>query len=73
MNWKVYLQRFRNPGTVLGIVGSVGLLLVQFGIDIDLEWLDNTAKIVCYICIALGFMNNPDTKGIDLPGVGKKQ
>lgn len=64
---KKFLERFKNPGTVISLVGLVGLLLIQFGMEIDTEWLDNTTKIVCSICIILGVMNNPETPGIDMP------
>lgn len=64
---KEFLQRFKNPGTVISLVGLVGLLLIQFGVDIDMEWLDTTTKLACSICIVLGVMNNPETPGIDMP------
>ena len=61
-----YFIRFKNVGTVVSLVGLIGLLLTQFGFKVDLVWLDNTIKLVCSIGIVLGIMNNPDTKGIDL-------
>lgn len=63
MDW----NRFKNPGTILALVGMLGLLANQFGLDIDLEWLDTTADLVCGILILVGVMNNPTTKGIDNP------
>jgi len=68
---KEYLKRLANPGTVLSIVSVIGLLLTQFGIKIDLTWLDTTAKLVCSLGLLLGIMNNPTTPGLDLPVVGK--
>lgn len=62
-----YLKRFKNVGTIVSLVGLVGLLLVQFGVNIDLNWLDTTVKIVCSILVLLGICNNPNTNGIDLP------
>lgn len=61
------MKRFKNVGTVMAIVGLLGLLLNQFGINVDVEWLDTTSKIVCSILVLLGIMNNPETGGVDLP------
>lgn len=64
---KEYLKRFKNPGTILAIVSVVGLLMVQFGINIDLVWLDATAKLACSLGLLIGVLNNPTSGGIDLP------
>ncbi|MCP4325523.1 MAG: hypothetical protein GY787_27510 [Alteromonadales bacterium] len=61
---KEFLKRLKNPTTVIAIVGTAGLLLNQFGINIDLDWLDTTIKLVCSILIAVGIMGNPTTKGL---------
>ena len=68
---KQYLERFKNTGTIMALVGAIGLLLQQFGCKIDLEWLNNVATTVCSILVILGICNNPNTPGIDLPGKGK--
>lgn len=62
-----YLERFKNTGTVLGIVGLVGSLLIQFGVKVDIAWLNATAQIVCSILVVLGICNNSTTTGLDLP------
>lgn len=62
-----YLERFKNPGTIISVVSLVGLLLIQFGVKIDLEWLDVTIKLVCSLGVALGILNNPTTPGVDIP------
>lgn len=62
-----YLKRFQNVGTVIGLVGLVGSLLIQFGIKVDMPWLNQTAQIICAILVVLGVMNNPETKGLDFP------
>ncbi|GKX65847.1 hypothetical protein [Inconstantimicrobium mannanitabidum] len=62
-----YLKRFQNVGTVVGLVGLVGSLLLQFGIKVDMPWLSETAQIICAILVVLGVMNNPQTTGLDLP------
>ncbi len=68
---KEYLQRFKNPGTIISIASIIGLLLAQFGVDVDQVWLDNTIKLVCSLCLVLGVMNNPTTGGLDLPVISK--
>ena len=65
---KQYLERFKNVGTVMSLVGAVGLLLQQFGYNINLEWLNNVATTICSILVILGICNNPNTPGMDLPG-----
>lgn len=62
-----YLEKFKNTGTILSLVGLIGLLLIQFGVAVDMEWLKNTANIVCSILVILGICNNPHTDGLDLP------
>lgn len=62
-----YLKRFKNTGTIVALVGMVGLLLNQFGYGIDLEWLNITTQILCSIFVVLGICNNPEIPGIDLP------
>lgn len=72
MEIKKYLERFKNVGTVISVASLVGLLLLQFGVKIDLVWLDTTVKIICGLGIALGVMNNPTTPGLDIPGTNKE-
>lgn len=62
-----YFSRFKNVGTIIAMAGLVGMLLTQFGVDIDIEWLDTTIKIICNILIVLGICNNPDSAGLDIP------
>lgn len=61
------LKELRNFGTIMALVGMFGLLLNQFGINVDIEWLDKTADIACSILVILGVINNPSTKGLDNP------
>lgn len=62
-----YLERFKNTGTIMALIGLVGLLLNQFGFDVNIDWLNQTTDIICSILVLLGICNNPTTKGIDLP------
>lgn len=66
------LERFKNPGTIIAIVSLVGLIALQFGVQIDMEWLDTTVKLFCALGIVLGVLNNPDTPNIDNPFLPKK-
>lgn len=67
------LERFKNAGTLVSLASLIGLLLIQFGVNIDLNWLDKTMQIICSIGILLGVFNNPDTGGIDLLKRGVKK
>ncbi|MCE5221644.1 MAG: hypothetical protein LLF98_10380 [Clostridium sp.] len=62
-----YLEKFKNTGTIISLVGFTGLLLNQFGVNVDLQWLNTTINIVCLILVVLGICNNPHTEGLDLP------
>ena len=68
---KNYLKRFQNVGTILAIVGAIGLILQQFGFKVDMEWLNNTATAICSLLVLLGIANNPQNSGIDLPMIKK--
>ena len=70
-NFKKYMKRFQNVGTILAIVGAIGLILQQFGYKIDMEWLNNTATAMCSLLVLLGIANNPENSGIYLPMVKK--
>ena len=72
-NFQNYLKRFQNVGTILAIVGAIGLILQQFGYKVDMEWLNNTATAVCSLLVLLGIANNPENSGIDLPMVKKSK
>lgn len=61
------MKRATNKGTVMATVGLVGLLLVQFGVDVDMDWLGTTAGLVCTILVLWGVMNDSTTNGIDNP------
>lgn len=67
-----YLERFKNTGTLMSLIGLLGMLFIQFGFDINIDWLNDTALIVCNILVILGICNNPTTKGLDLPNDARK-
>lgn len=68
-----YMKKFKNTGTILSLVGLIGLLLNQLAICIDLDWLNKTINIVCSILVVLGICNNPNTTGLDLPRTSTKE
>ena len=70
-NFKNYMKRFQNVGTILAIVGVIGLILQYLGYKVDTEWLNNIATAVCSLLVLLGIANNPENSGIDLPKVPK--
>ncbi|NRY62640.1 hypothetical protein [Clostridium beijerinckii] len=68
-----YIKRFKNTGTIISLLGLMGLLLIQLGFGIDLDWLNKTINIVCSILVVLGICNNPNTTGLDLPTPSTKE
>ena len=70
-DFKNYMKRFQNVGTILAIVGVIGLILQYLGYKVDTEWLNNIATAVCSLLVLLGIANNPENSGIDLPMVKK--
>ena len=68
---KNYLKRFQNVGTILAIVGAIGLILQQFGYKVDMDWLNNTTTAICSLLILLSIANNPENSGVDLPKIKK--
>jgi uncharacterized membrane protein len=71
MTFKEYMKRFKNPGTLITVASTVVLLLTAVGVKVDNDYVMTVVKAVCSVGIALGVMNNPDTPGVDLPGVNK--
>lgn len=68
---KKYLERLKNPATIIAITGYVLTILASFGLDIDNDTVLTLIKSICSICVLLGILNNPETSGIDLPQKGK--
>ena len=69
-------KRVSNVGTILALVSAVVFILMQFGITVDSEKVNNVVEAVCSILVLLGILNNPKTSGIYLPfvnGVDKEE
>lgn len=67
------LKRLKNPGTTITLVSLIVLILTTNGIEVDSERIMTTVKAFCSIGVVLGILNNPDTAGLDLPFMNKKQ
>lgn len=65
MNLNSILNKLKNPQIAIFLVLQIGMLLMQFGVNVDSEWLNNTMVIICSILVVLGVMNNPNTKGFN--------
>lgn len=52
------LKVLTNTKSLMALVGTFGLLANQFGLGIDIEWLEATMNLVCTILIILGVANN---------------
>lgn len=73
MDWKTFLARFKNAGTILTVAALVVLVLVTNGVEVDNERVMTTVKAVCGILVVLGIVNNPENSGLDIPDlIGKK-
>lgn len=62
-------KRVSNVGTILALVSAVVFILMQFGITVDSEKVNNVVEAVCSILVLLGILNNPKSSGIYLPFV----
>ena len=65
MNLENILNKLKNPQITIFLALQIGMLLMQFGVNVDSEWLNNTMVIICSILVVLGVMNNPNTKGFN--------
>jgi phi LC3 family holin len=70
---KEWLKRFRNPGVLVSLVGAIGIVLQQFGVEVDQVWLNNTITAICTVLVILGIANDPNTNGLDTPVTAKKE
>lgn len=69
-------KRVSNVGTILALVSAVVFILMQFGITVDSEKVNNVVEAVCSILVLLGILNNPKSSGIYLPfvnGIDKEE
>lgn len=64
---KDVFNKLKNPGTIVALVGLVGIILHQFSIDVNMEKVTSITLAICSILVILGVLNNPNTPGLDLP------
>ena len=69
---KDVLTKLKNPGTLVAVVSGVVLILTTNGVAVDSVAVMTTVKAICAIGLALGVMNNPDTKGINPTTITKE-
>lgn len=60
---KKYLERLKNPVTIMGISGYVLTIISTMGIPVDNETILTVIQSLCAICVLLGILNNPDSTG----------
>lgn len=60
-----YLNRLKNPATIIGLTGYLLTILSSLGFIIDNDTIMTVVQSICAICVLLGILNNPDTSGID--------
>ena len=69
-------KRLSNVGTIMSLSAAVVFILMQFGITVDSEKVNNVVEAVCSILVLLGVLNNPKTSGLYLPfvnGIDKEE
>lgn len=62
-----YLNRLKNPATIIGLTGYLLTILSSLGFIIDNDTIMTVVQSICAICVLLGILNNPDTSNIDFP------
>ena len=67
MKFKTYLGRLKNPASVMAMTGFGIIVAQNMGLQFDSQTINSSVQAICGICVVLGVMNNPDTKGLDLP------
>ena len=69
-------KRLSNVGTIMSLSAAVVFILMQFGITVDSEKVNNVVEAVCSILVLLGVLNNPKASGLYLPfvnGIDKEE
>lgn len=52
-----FINALTNTKSLMALVGALGLLANQFGLEVDIEWLETTMNLVCTILIIIGVAN----------------
>lgn len=64
---KDYLGRLKNPFVCFAVCMLILNMVVQLGIDVDMNSAELFIQSFCNVCVLLGIMNNSTTSGVDLP------
>lgn len=62
-----FFNKVRNTGTILSIASLLIIILSTDGFNINANKIMIIIKSLCSIGVILGVLNNPETKGIDIP------
>lgn len=71
MKSKEIIKRLKNTGTIVAIASAVVMIVANLGFSIDSDKVMYIVNSLCGIGVALGVLNNPTTKGIDV--INKKE
>lgn len=72
MNFKTLRDRLKNVGTLVSIASGVVLIATSLGFKVDNNEIMTIVKTLCSIGVTLGVLNNPDSVGLDIPGLPDK-
>ncbi len=67
----VLLKKLTNVGTIVGITSAVIYILQASGYLFDAGRVESIVQAVCSIGMLLGFLNNADSPGLDIPLIPK--
>ena len=70
---KSILKRLNNKSTIVSLASLIVSLLVQCGLEINIDKINGIVQTICSILIILGLLNDPtdSTKGY-IPGISDK-
>ena len=61
------LKRLKNTGTIVSVASGLIIIYTNLGGQINNEVAMTIVNTICAIGVSLGVLNNPTTKGLDLP------
>ncbi|EOU2097086.1 hypothetical protein C0L75_02890 [Clostridium perfringens] len=66
-------KRLKNTGTIVSLV-SAGIIIYTnlSGNTVDSDKVLYLVNTICSVGVALGVLNNPTTKGMDMPKIKNK-
>lgn len=67
------LSRLKNTGTIVSLVSAGLMIYTNLGGQIDSQQVLYIVNTLCSVGVALGVLNNPQTKGLDMPFKNKTE